>query len=73
MVILNICNAYTIVHMTEHTKLVSANTITSLRTTVPMFLVRHFGLKVGDSISWDLESREGEFVVIIRPAKELPA
>lgn len=59
--------------MTEYTKLVTANTATSLRTTVPMSLVRHFGLKVGDRIKWDLESRGGDIVVVVKPAKGIPA
>lgn len=59
--------------MTEYTKLVTANLATSLRATVPMSLVRHFGLKAGDYIEWNLETKDGEIVVIVRPSKKVSA
>lgn len=59
--------------MTEYSKLAPANLATSLRTTIPMSLVRHYGLKAGDRIQWDMETRDGQIVVVIRPAKPVPA
>lgn len=39
----------------------------SLRTTVPRFIVRHFGLEEGDKITWDLEAdTDGQFTVKVR-------
>lgn len=42
----------------------------SLRTTVPASIVRHFNLKDGDTLSWELwAEKEGELVVIVKPEK----
>ena len=39
----------------------------SLRTTVPMSVVKHFGLKQGDKLEWTFEVKDGEIVVVIKP------
>jgi hypothetical protein len=43
----------------------------SLRSTIPMSVVKNMGLKVGDNLSWKYEIRDGEIVTTIRKAKAL--
>ena len=39
----------------------------SLRTTIPMFIVKQWGLKPGDKLDWSLESRgRNEIVIVVR-------
>jgi bifunctional DNA-binding transcriptional regulator/antitoxin component of YhaV-PrlF toxin-antitoxin module len=46
----------------------------SLRTTIPMFIVKQWGLKPGDKLDWSLESKRNEIVIIVKktstPAKK---
>jgi bifunctional DNA-binding transcriptional regulator/antitoxin component of YhaV-PrlF toxin-antitoxin module len=37
----------------------------SLRTTVPMHIVRQFGLQDGDRLSWRLESRDNQLFIVV--------
>jgi bifunctional DNA-binding transcriptional regulator/antitoxin component of YhaV-PrlF toxin-antitoxin module len=54
----------------EVTKLTLAKTeSTSLRTTVPMSIVRQFTLKTGDRLSWKIDIKNGELVILVRPVK----
>jgi bifunctional DNA-binding transcriptional regulator/antitoxin component of YhaV-PrlF toxin-antitoxin module len=54
----------------EITKLTLAKTKSeSLRTTVPMSIVRQFTLKAGDRIGWKIDIKNGELVVVVRPIK----
>jgi hypothetical protein len=39
----------------------------SLRTTVPMSIVKHFGLKQGDRLEWTFEVKNADIVVIMKP------
>jgi hypothetical protein len=41
----------------------------SLRSTIPMSVVKNMGLRLGDSISWKYEIRDGEIVTTIRKVK----
>ena len=41
----------------------------SLRTTVPIGIVRQLGLKEGDKLKWKLEARNNRLVVVVEPAK----
>jgi len=41
----------------------------SLRTTVPIGIVRQFDLKSGDQIGWKFEARNGDLVIVVRPVK----
>ena|GEM_PF-1248309 len=41
----------------------------SLRSTIPMSVVKNMGLKVGDNISWKYEIRDSEIVTTIRKVK----
>ena len=42
----------------------------SLRTTVPMSIIRHFKLGAGDKLDWDFEVKDGKIVITVRPIKE---
>jgi bifunctional DNA-binding transcriptional regulator/antitoxin component of YhaV-PrlF toxin-antitoxin module len=41
----------------------------SLRTTVPMSVVKQFNLKSGDKLDWAFDIKEGNIIIIIRPVK----
>ena len=48
---------------------VAASGKESLRTTVPMSILKHFKLKAGDKLDWDFEARNNELVILVRPIK----
>jgi bifunctional DNA-binding transcriptional regulator/antitoxin component of YhaV-PrlF toxin-antitoxin module len=41
----------------------------SLRTTIPMFIVKQWGLKAGDKLDWSLEARKNEVIIFVRMAE----
>jgi len=41
----------------------------SLRTTVPHGIVKHFGLREGDKLSWEIAIVNNELVIIVRPLR----
>ena len=41
----------------------------SLRTTVPMSVVKQFNLTSGEKLDWTFDIKEGSMIVIIRPVK----
>ena len=41
----------------------------SLRTTVPMSIVKQFDLKVGDKLDWTFNANGNELIIIVRPVK----
>lgn len=41
----------------------------SLRTTVPMSILKHFKLEAGDKLDWDFEAKNNELIIIVRPLK----
>jgi hypothetical protein len=41
----------------------------SLRTTIPMFIVKQWGLKAGDKLDWSLEARKNETIIVVRMAE----
>jgi antitoxin component of MazEF toxin-antitoxin module len=41
----------------------------SLRTTVPMSIVKQFGLTEDDKLDWMLKAEGGELIIQIRPIK----
>ena len=43
----------------------------SLRTTIPMWVVEHFNLLAGDSVSWKFEVSEGQIIVVMTPASSI--
>jgi bifunctional DNA-binding transcriptional regulator/antitoxin component of YhaV-PrlF toxin-antitoxin module len=42
----------------------------SLRTTIPMFIVKQWGLKSGDKLDWSLEARKNEMVIVVKKAED---
>jgi bifunctional DNA-binding transcriptional regulator/antitoxin component of YhaV-PrlF toxin-antitoxin module len=56
--------------MGEQTTLTLATTgRDSMRTTVPMSIIRHFKLRPGDKLDWDFEINNGEIIILVRPEK----
>jgi bifunctional DNA-binding transcriptional regulator/antitoxin component of YhaV-PrlF toxin-antitoxin module len=56
--------------MGEITKLTLAKTeSTSLRTTVPMSIVRQFRLGNGDKLDWTLDIKDGKMIIVVTPVK----
>jgi bifunctional DNA-binding transcriptional regulator/antitoxin component of YhaV-PrlF toxin-antitoxin module len=41
----------------------------SLRTTIPMFIVKQWGLNAGDKLDWSLEARKDEIVIVVKRAE----
>ena len=41
----------------------------SLRTTVPIWIVKQFGLSEGDKLKWKIEARNNELVLLVQPLK----
>lgn len=39
----------------------------SLRTTVPVSIVRQFNLKVGDKLDWALIAKDNDMIIVVRP------
>jgi bifunctional DNA-binding transcriptional regulator/antitoxin component of YhaV-PrlF toxin-antitoxin module len=57
--------------MGEITKLSLATTgKESLRTIVPMSILKHFKLEAGDKLEWDFEARDSELVIVVKPVKK---
>lgn len=42
----------------------------SLRTTVPSGIVRQFGLKEGDKLEWNIETRKNKLIIVVTPLEE---
>lgn len=42
----------------------------SLRTTVPMSIVKQFGLTARGKLNWKLKAEDGKLVIIVRPIKD---
>jgi hypothetical protein len=38
----------------------------SLRTTIPMFIVKQWGLRPGDKLDWSLDSKKNEIVILVK-------
>lgn len=56
--------------MGERTVLTKAAPKTnSLRTTVPIFIVRQFNLSEGDMLEWELRAIDGELLIVAHPVK----
>jgi bifunctional DNA-binding transcriptional regulator/antitoxin component of YhaV-PrlF toxin-antitoxin module len=59
--------------MPDTTTLQKASAISekSLRTTVPVMITRHFKLKVGDVLEWEIKAKKkDEFEIIVTPVKK---
>jgi len=56
--------------MGEITILTKATTKSkSLRTTIPIWIVKQFNLSEGDKLSWKFRVEEGELIIIVKPIK----
>jgi bifunctional DNA-binding transcriptional regulator/antitoxin component of YhaV-PrlF toxin-antitoxin module len=44
----------------------------SLRSTVPMGIVKQFGLKAGDKLDWHLDVKNNEIIIVVKPIKTSP-
>ena len=42
----------------------------SLRTTVPIGIVRQFDLSEGDKLHWKIETRNNELIIVVKPIKK---
>ncbi len=40
------------------------------RTTLPAAIRKHFGLKKGDELYWNLDKIENEWVILVKPFKK---
>ena len=43
----------------------------SLRTTVPMSIVRQFGLKDGGGLNWEIQAKDNHLVIVVSPIVDL--
>ena len=60
-----------VIHVGETTTLTFAATNkASLRTTVPMSVVKQFNLQSGDKLDWSFEIKDNELVMVIHPTKK---
>jgi len=42
----------------------------SLRTTVPMGIVKQFNLSEGDKLNWEIRAEDGGLIIVVKPLKE---
>jgi antitoxin component of MazEF toxin-antitoxin module len=55
----------------EETILTHASTRgNSLRTTVPIGVVRQLGLKEGDRLRWEIQADNNNLIILVKPVKE---
>jgi|BEDMetMinimDraft_2_1075160.scaffolds.fasta_scaffold01933_3 SpoVT / AbrB like domain. len=60
--------------MVEETVLTKATAKScSLRTTVPIGIVKQFNLSEGDELSWEIRAEGGELIIAVRPKKKREA
>jgi hypothetical protein len=56
----------------ERTTLAKASSnFASLRTVVPMSIVKQWSLKEGDQLDWSWEARNGEMIIVIKKAEHI--
>jgi len=56
--------------MGEQTTLTIATTgKESLRTTVPMSIIKNFKLKAGDKLDWNFDVKDGKMIIVVQPIK----
>ncbi|MCC6018914.1 MAG: AbrB/MazE/SpoVT family DNA-binding domain-containing protein [archaeon YNP-LCB-024-027] len=41
----------------------------SLRTTIPIGIVKQFNLSVGDKLSWEIRAEGGDLIIVVKPLK----
>ncbi len=42
----------------------------SLRTTIPMGIVKQFNLSEGDELYWEIRAEGGELIIVVKPLKK---
>jgi hypothetical protein len=42
----------------------------SLRTTVPMSIIKQFKLKSGDQLDWNFDVKDGVMILVVKPIKK---
>jgi antitoxin component of MazEF toxin-antitoxin module len=61
-----------ILRVGEKTTLARASSnFASLRTVVPMSIVKQWQLKEGDQLDWSWEARNGEMIIVIKKAEHI--
>jgi hypothetical protein len=61
-----------ILRVGEKTTLAKASSnFASLRTVVPMSIVKQWQLKEGDRLDWSWEARNGEMVIVVKKAEHI--
>lgn len=56
--------------MGEMTRITKAtNKSNSLRTTIPIGIVRQFNLSIGEKLNWEIKARNGDLIIIVTPIK----
>jgi hypothetical protein len=70
------CIVYFIIRIVVHIAMGEMTTLAlnspnkaSLRTTIPMFIVKQWGLNAGDKLDWSLEARMDEIVIVVKRTK----
>jgi len=43
----------------------------SLRTTIPMGIVKQFNLSEGDKLNWEIRAKGGELIIVVKPIRNL--
>jgi hypothetical protein len=71
-----LCMVYFIIQLVVHITMGEITTLAlnspnkaSLRTTIPMFIVKQWGLHAGDKLDWSLEARKDEIVILVKKAE----
>ena len=41
----------------------------SLRTTIPMGIVKQFNISEGDKLDWEIRAENGELIIVVKPLK----
>jgi bifunctional DNA-binding transcriptional regulator/antitoxin component of YhaV-PrlF toxin-antitoxin module len=42
----------------------------SLRTTLPISIVKQFNLSEGDALSWEIRAENNELIIVVKPLKK---
>jgi len=60
-----------VIEMGEVTVITKATTKgRSLRTTIPIGIVRQFNLSEGDKLNWEIRAENGDLIIVVKPLKE---
>ncbi len=57
--------------MGEKTSITRATTKSkSLRTTIPIGIVKQFDISEGDKLEWEIRAEGGKLIIVVKPVKE---